>query len=108
MADVQALCRRVVVIHRGRLLFDGELAALVERFTAHKTIAVRLADPDTDLSSYGEVVASEDGLTTLRVPKKETAHITERLLADLAVVDLTVEDPPIEEVIELVFAQGAP
>jgi ABC-2 type transport system ATP-binding protein len=108
MADVQALCRRVVVIHHGRLLFDGELAALVERFTAHKTIAVRLADPDTDLRPYGEVVAREDGLTTLRVPKKETAHITERLLADLAVIDLTVEDPPIEEVIELVFAQGTP
>jgi ABC-2 type transport system ATP-binding protein len=105
MADVQALCRRVVVIHHGRLLFDGELATLVERFTAHKTIAVRLADPDIDLGAYGEVVASEDGLTTLRVPRKETAHITERLLADLPVVDLTVEDPPIEEVIDQVFTQ---
>ena len=107
MADVEALCRRVVVIHHGRLLFDGDLSVLVERFTAHKTIVVRLGDCQTDLRGYGEVVSCEDGLATLRVPKAETAHVTGRLLADLPVIDLTVEDPPIEEVIELVFSQGA-
>jgi len=105
MADVQALCRRVVVIHRGRLLYDGELATLVQRFTAHKTIVVQLGDCGADLSPYGEVVACEDGRATLRVPRAETARVTSRLLADLAVTDLTVEDPPIEEVIERVFAQ---
>jgi ABC-2 type transport system ATP-binding protein len=106
MADVEALCRRVLVIHHGRLLFDGELAALVQRFTAHKTIVVRLEDCTTDLSVYGEVVSCDEGLATLRVAKDLTARVTERLLADLPVVDLTVEDPPIEEVIERVFAQG--
>jgi ABC-2 type transport system ATP-binding protein len=43
----------------------------------------------------------------LRVPKADTARVTGRLLADLPVIDLTVEDPPIEEVIERVFAQEA-
>ena len=105
MADVEALCRRVIVIHHGRLLFDGELAGLVQRFTAHKTIVVRLGDCQADLRAYGEVVECTDGLATLRVPKAETARVTERLLADLPVIDLTVEDPPIEEVIERVFAQ---
>jgi ABC-2 type transport system ATP-binding protein len=107
MADVEALCRRVIVIHLGRLLFDGDLSALVERFTAHKTIVVQLGDCRDDLSSYGEVVSCEEGCVTLRVPKAETARVTERLLADLPVIDLTVEDPPIEEVIERVFAQEA-
>jgi ABC-2 type transport system ATP-binding protein len=107
MADVEALCHRVIVIHRGRLLFDGDLSALVERFTAHKTIVVQLGDCQSDLSSYGEVVSCEEGYVTLRVPKAETARVTERLLADLPVIDLTVEDPPIEEVIERVFAQEA-
>jgi ABC-2 type transport system ATP-binding protein len=106
MADVEALCRRVLVIHHGRLLFDGELSALVQRFTAHKTIVVRLQDCTADLSAYGEVVSCDEGLATLRVAKDRTARVTERLLADLPVVDLTVEDPPIEEVIERVFAQG--
>jgi ABC-2 type transport system ATP-binding protein len=108
MADVEALCRRVVVIHHGRLLFDGDLSALVQKFTSHKTIVVQLGDYQADLRSYGEVVSCADGCFTLRVPKAETAHVTERLLADLPVIDLLVEDPPIEEVIERVFAQENP
>jgi ABC-2 type transport system ATP-binding protein len=107
MADVEALCHRVIVIHNGRLLFDGELARLVQQFTAHKTIVIQLADLYADLHAYGDVVSREDGHVTLRVPKAETARVTERLLADLPVIDLLVEDPPIEEVIERVFAQGA-
>jgi ABC-2 type transport system ATP-binding protein len=107
MADVEALCRRVIVIHHGRLLFDGDLSALVQHFTSHKTIAVQLRGCLNDLHSYGEVVSCEDGYVTLRVPKAEAARVTERLLADLSVIDLTVEDPPIEEVIERVFEQEA-
>jgi ABC-2 type transport system ATP-binding protein len=105
MADVEALCRRVIVIHNGKLLFDGELSSLVQKFTAHKTIVVQLDDVQADMHSYGEVVSREDGHITLRVPKAETARVTERLLANLPVIDLLVEDPPIEEVIERVFAQ---
>jgi len=105
MADVEALCKRVIVIHHGKLLFDGDLSRLVQKFTAHKTIIVQLEQPDADLSSYGELVSHDESHYTLRVPKSETAHITERLLADLPIIDLLVEDPPIEEVIEQVFAQ---
>jgi ABC-2 type transport system ATP-binding protein len=107
MADVEALCRRVIVIHKGRLLFDGDLSALVRRFSAHKTIVVQLGDCQDDLHAYGEVISCEEGTATLRVPKGDTARVTERLLADLPVIDLTVEDPPIEEVIERVFEQEA-
>ncbi len=107
MADVEALCKRVVVIHHGRLLFDGELAKLVQKFTEHKTIIVQVGECNNNLAGYGEVISCEGGRYTLRVPRGETATITERLLADLPVIDLLVEDPPIEEVIERVFAQGA-
>jgi ABC-2 type transport system ATP-binding protein len=108
MADVEALCRRVIVIHRGKLLFDGDLSDLVQQFTAHKTIVLQLEDCRANLHAYGEVISCEDGRFTLRVPKAETAHVTERLLADLPVIDLLVEDPPIEEVIEQVFTQVVP
>jgi ABC-2 type transport system ATP-binding protein len=107
MNDVEALCRRVIVIHEGKLLFDGDLAALLQRFSSHKTIVVQLETCPDKLEGYGEVVSCEDGLVTLRVPKAETSRTTARLLADLPVIDLTVEDPPIEEVIERVFAQEA-
>ncbi len=104
MADVEALCRRVIVIHLGRILFDGELAALIGSFASHKTIAVEVSDPAADLSGYGEVAGREGLRVRLRVPKAETPKVTARLLADLPVLDLTVSDPPIDEVIERVFA----
>jgi ABC-2 type transport system ATP-binding protein len=103
MADVEALCKRVIVIHHGQVRYDGALTGLVERFAAYRQIGVTLAEPH-DLSPYGEVVATEGGRTTLRVPKAEAARITARLLADLPVSDLTVEEPPIDDVIEQAFA----
>jgi ABC-2 type transport system ATP-binding protein len=105
MNDVEALCRRVIVIHEGHLLFDGELSALIKRYSPVKTIVVQLETCPEPLVGYGQVLSCEDGLVTLRVPKAETSRTTARLLADLPVIDLTVEDPPIEEVIEHVFAQ---
>jgi ABC-2 type transport system ATP-binding protein len=105
MADVEALCERVIVIHHGRILFDGDLAALAGTVAAWKTIAVALEDGAGDLSSYGEVIHRDGDLVTLRVPKADTARVTARLLAEQEVLDLNVEDPPIEDVIELVFAR---
>jgi ABC-2 type transport system ATP-binding protein len=106
MADVEALCRRVIVIHHGRLLYDGDLSGLVNRFSPHKLVSIEIGDEPIDLEPYGEVVARVDGRVTLRVPKAVTASVTARMLTELAVTDLTVTDPPIEEVIEQVFAQG--
>ncbi|MCE2447999.1 MAG: ATP-binding cassette domain-containing protein [Candidatus Latescibacteria bacterium] len=106
MADVEALCKRVVVIHRGLLLFDGQLTELVQRFSPHKTIIVELENGHGDLGNYGEIVASSEGRVSLRVPKAETAQVTGRLLSEQPVLDLTVEDPPIEDVIEEVFERA--
>ncbi len=107
MADVEALCERVIVIHHGRILFDGDLGALAGTVAAWKTIAVALENGAGDLSGYGEVIHRDGDLVTLRVPKADTARVTARLLAEQEVLDLNVEDPPIEDVIELVFATKA-
>jgi viologen exporter family transport system ATP-binding protein len=107
MADVEALCKRVIVIHHGRILFDGALASLADEFAAYKTIAVVLANGSAPLDAYGEVVHHEGDRVSLRVPKAETSRVAARLLADHDVLDLTIEEPPIEDVIESVFAQPA-
>jgi ABC-2 type transport system ATP-binding protein len=104
MADVQALCKRVIVIHHGKLLFDGDLAALANRFNATKTIGVTLKEGTPDLSTYGEVIFSGDGKITLRVANAVAPKVAAKILQDLDVADLTIEDPPIEDVIESVFA----
>ena len=89
MADVEALCKRVIVIHHGKILFDGQLSALANEFSALKTITAVLAD--------GQHI-------TMQVARDETSRATAQLLAEHEVHDLTVEDPPIEDVIAQVFA----
>jgi ABC-2 type transport system ATP-binding protein len=105
MADVEALCKRVIVIHHGRILFDGALASLANEFAAYKTIGVLLEDGKARLDGYGEVVHRDGDRATLRVPKAETSRVAARLLSEHEVLDLTIEEPPIEDVIEMVFAQ---
>jgi len=106
MADVEALCKRVIVIHHGRILFDGALASLANEFAAYKTIGVLLENGKAELDGYGEVISRDGDRTVLRVPKAETSRIAARLLSEHEVLDLTIEEPPIEDVIELVFAQS--
>jgi ABC-2 type transport system ATP-binding protein len=105
MADVEALCERVIVIHHGVILFDGPLTELTNRFAGHKTVIVTLEET-VDLSAFGEVIDSNGARISLRVAREDTAAVTTRLLSQHAVLDLTVEDPPIDDVIELAFASA--
>jgi ABC-2 type transport system ATP-binding protein len=114
MADVEALCRRVIVIHQGRLLYDGNLTGLVQRFAAHKTITVELEEGAvmagpllTGLVDGAEVERTATGFT-VRVAKAQTPAVASRLLAALPVADLTIEEPPVDQVIEQVFTTPAP
>lgn len=105
MADVEALCERVIVIHHGSILFDGPLGELSRRFAGHKTMTVTLDTP-AELSRYGQVVEANANRVVLRVERDTAAEVTARLLSDHEVRDLTVEDPTIDDVIELAFADG--
>jgi ABC-2 type transport system ATP-binding protein len=103
MADVTALCERIIIIHHGQLKYDGRLADLSHRIAPYKLIGVTLGDcAECDLSRYGTLITTEDK-TLVQVKAEETAAITARILADLPVTDLTIQDPPIEDVIERAF-----
>jgi ABC-2 type transport system ATP-binding protein len=106
MADVVALCERVLVIHRGRIHYDGGLAGLTARFASHKTITVTGEGFPPDLSTYGEVIERLPERVSLRVAPDQVGRVAARLLADLRVDDLNIEDQPIEDVIEQVFAEA--
>jgi ABC-2 type transport system ATP-binding protein len=109
MADVVALCPRVILIHHGRLLYDGNLQGLAERLAPFKLIRVALrnggATGGLELPAEADVVERENGQLTLRVPRADTAAITAHLLNTLPVADLTVEDPPIEAVIDQIYQE---
>ena len=114
MADVVALCPRVILIHHGRLLYDGELEGLAQQLAPFKLVRVALRDCNGSEASSGpelpagvEVVERENGRLTLRLGRAEVPALTAHLLDTLPVADLTVEDPPIEAVIDQVY-QGEP
>jgi ABC-2 type transport system ATP-binding protein len=77
----------------------------MERFSAFKTICVTFDVNCNRWSQYGEVLKSDGAHASLRVRKAETAEVTARILSEQKVNDLTIEDPPIEDVIEKVFRQ---
>jgi ABC-2 type transport system ATP-binding protein len=108
MADVVALCERIIIIHHGRLKYDGGLSDLSRRMAPVKLLSVALPNAaQADLSRYGTLVPDESnaGKLLLQVPASEVAAITARVLSDLPVQDLTIEDPPIEAVIERAFQE---
>ncbi len=111
MDDVVALCKRVVVVHHGRLLYDGGLADLAERMAPYKLIGITLRHEvrEPSLDAFGEIVARDENRVTLRVPREQAPELTARLVDQLGelVADLTVEDPPIEDVIDRVFSGEA-
>jgi ABC-2 type transport system ATP-binding protein len=108
MDDVLALCPRVVVIDRGRLIYDGDLRRLSREVRPDKRIVVRLGQPVPagELARFGHVVSSGEAQAVLRVPADEVPSAVGRMLSALPVADLTVEEPPLEEVMSELFASS--
>lgn len=108
MADVTALCSRVMIINQGHLLYDGDLSLLSESLVPHKymelTFDQNVSEESFDI--YGELIKKEASKVTLRVPRHQVAAISSRLLQEWQVTDLTIQDPPMEEVIGLAFKEN--
>lgn len=113
MADVLALCPRVILIHHGKLLYDGELGGLARQLLPFKLLRITLAEETPSpvallqLPAGVEVTESDSNSLTLRVPRADAPALTAHLLQSLPVADLTVEDPPIEAVIDQIYSAGA-
>jgi ABC-2 type transport system ATP-binding protein len=109
MEDVVQLCPRVVVIDQGRLIHDGDLRELTLRLKPDKRISLRFsgaAPAAADLARFGAVVSADGVQAVVQVKAEEVAAVVGALLAALPVTDLTVEDPPLEEVMKELFARG--
>ena len=102
MADVVALCKRVILIDEGRLVYDGLLSRLAEQLAPYKLIRVA---PPLNIAG-GEVIEETEEALTLRVDRRNAPHIAAQLLQNEALVDLSIQDPPIEAVIDQLFSGG--
>jgi ABC-2 type transport system ATP-binding protein len=103
MADVTALCKRIIVVDKGKIIFDGDFAALLETASPHKIIKLQLERPVPDLANYGTVSFAEGLNAHLSIARNEVSSKAAQLLAVLPIADITIEDPPIEDVIGQLF-----
>ena len=108
MRDVEALCSRALVITHGRVLFDGPLSKLTDRFGSAKLLKVQFTgeSPPAGLEQYGEVVECTGPVANLRVERGRIADVLNAILDRHAVIDISVQDPPLESVIARVFEEG--
>ena len=108
MADVVALARRIVVIDHGKLIYDGDLQALVEKMAPYKLLRLTLEQPAdgedlANLAGLGEIDEVDESKVTLKVPRGSSTRVAGSVLATLPVSDISIEEPPVEQIIAEVF-----
>ena len=108
MADIQKLCERVIVIHRGSKIYDGNLDRLESSAGSRQKIvtfvpAPGLLFPDTWRSQFGPTTRTDDGKFIVRVPSENVVAVSQEVLNHGPVADITIEDVPLEDVIAELF-----
>jgi len=108
MRDVEALCSRVLVINHGKVIYDGDLSGITERFGQAKLVKLQFAGETTphDLEQFGEVTSREGPAADLKVDRSRVAEVLGVILDRYTVVDMSVQDPPLDQVIARVFEEG--
>jgi ABC-2 type transport system ATP-binding protein len=107
MDDVVELCPRVLIIERGRLLYDGPLNRLVERYAGHKVIRLSFERPvdRRDVETFGRVASWDELRAVIEVPRGEVSKRAAALLMKLPVADLTIDEPPIDDIVRTIFSR---
>jgi ABC-2 type transport system ATP-binding protein len=108
MRDVEALCKRVLVITLGKLVYDGPLTGIAERFGREKLVKLQFdgAESPSDLAIFGEVASIEGPMATLKVDRQRVAEVMAAILDRYTVLDVSIHDPPLDQMIAKVFEEG--
>jgi ABC-type uncharacterized transport system ATPase subunit len=107
MADVETLCKRIILIDKGKLAYDGDLSTLATTLSPYKLIKVAFAEEhQPELSAFGQVISTDAGTVSLRVDRGAAPVTIAKLLSQYAVADLSVTDPPLETVIDQIYQEG--
>jgi ABC-2 type transport system ATP-binding protein len=109
MQDIEELCRRVIIIDAGRIIFDGPLDDITSRFATQKILDLAFAvpDPQRRMADFGEVIEATELTAKLRVPRLEVAAVCRRIFEAHAVQDISVQEVPIEDVIGQLFLSAS-
>jgi ABC-2 type transport system ATP-binding protein len=106
MRDVEALCKRVLVITHGKVVYDGALAGITEQFGRTKLVKVQFDIPPDNLERFGEVTRQEGPVVDLKVDRVQVPEVLAAILDQYTVIDMSVQDPPLDQVIAHVFEEG--
>ncbi len=109
MADIEALCRRVIIIDHGRIFFDGRLSEVLDRFADFKLLTIQCAQTASlsaaELQACGEVVEQDPLSLKLKVKRERVVAVCKTLLDRLPVTDIDIQEVPIEDIIRQIFAR---
>jgi ABC-2 type transport system ATP-binding protein len=109
MTDIQELCRRVIIIDKGRVFFDGRLSEILDRFADFKIVSIawetKANIAPADLQRYGEIIEQTPASIRLKVKRDKVIAVCKRLLDELPVNDIDIQEVPIEDVIRQIFAR---
>ena len=108
MGDVEALAERVIIIDRGKLRFDGNLTALMASHAPHKRLKIILSNEvnESKLQALPGYLHRDGLQIELKAERAGIAHLASRLLAELPVADIAIEEPPIEDVLSEIFGRS--
>jgi ABC-2 type transport system ATP-binding protein len=106
MQDIEELCHRVIVIDHGKIFFDGELSAIIDRFSGHKIVTLTFAENEPrDFTDMGEVMEQTPLSVQLKVPRAKVTDVCRQLLRSCSVTDINVQELPVEDVIRQLFGE---
>ncbi|MGP8198708.1 MAG: ATP-binding cassette domain-containing protein [Limisphaerales bacterium] len=109
MTDIQELCRRVIIIDHGKIFFDGLLSDVIDRFADFKIVTISWLSgtsfPPVDLRQFGELLQQSPNRIQLKIKRDQVIPVCKRLLDELPVDDIDIQEVPIEEVIRQIFAR---
>lgn len=110
MQDIERLCKRIIIIDLGKIIFDGSLDSLTKKYIRNKKIEVTLPTEHKfdckNLGKYGKILECQNGKAVFEVPREKVAEVTSLLIKDFEVLDLEVSEMPIEEIISDIFTKN--
>ncbi|GAC1539304.1 MAG: ATP-binding cassette domain-containing protein [Vulcanimicrobiaceae bacterium] len=109
LADVERLCRRIVLIDEGRVIYDGRVEGIKEQYGTHRTLVVSLSEPETHVAVDGADLESLAGnVVRLRFDRKAISadQLIRRVTERYRVEDVSIEEPELESIIRRIYVEG--
>jgi len=103
--DIEELCDHTIIINKGKKVYDGSVAGLRKYNSGNKAVMLtfrEIVDPAA-LSGYGRILESEPNRVAVEMPQESIADSLPRILASMPVEDFTIENLPLEKVIESIY-----